>query len=131
MSFLIDTDYVVDFLSGRSDAVALLNSLPREQIAISAITFGGVTEGITFGRDQKRYEQGFRQFLRIAEVLSPNRTTMRQFARIRGTLRGQGDLIPDMDLLIGATAITTHRTLVSRNRRHFTRLQAAGLILHP
>jgi tRNA(fMet)-specific endonuclease VapC len=131
MSFLIDTDYVADFLKGRPDAMLLLRSLPREQIAISVITFGEVIEGITFGQDRRRHEQGFRQFLRIADVLPLNRATMRRFASIRGALRAQGDLIPDMDLLIGATAIATNRTLVTRNRRHFNRLQAYGLTLHP
>jgi predicted nucleic acid-binding protein len=131
MSYLVDTDYVADFLNGRPDAILLLRGLPREQIAISVITFGEVTEGIAFGRDRRRHEQGFRQFLRIADVLPLSRTTMRQFAHIRGTLRTQGDLIPDMDLLIGATAIATNRTLVTRNRRHFNRLGAFGLTLHP
>lgn len=131
MSYLVDSDYVADFLNGRPDAILLLSGLPREQIAISVITFGEVTEGITFGRDRRRHEQGFRQFLRIADVLAVSRTTMRRFAQIRGTLRTQGDLIPDMDLLIGATAIATNRTLVTRNRQHFNRLRAFGLTLHP
>lgn len=130
MSYLIDSDYVADFLKGRPDAILLLSGLPRDQIAISVITFGEVTEGITFGQDRQRHEQGFRQFLRIADVLPLSRITMRRFATIRGALRVQGDLIPDMDLLIGATAIATARTLVTRNRRHFNRLQAFGLTLH-
>ena len=131
MSFLIDTDYVADFLKGHPDATLLLRSLLREQLAISVITFGEVTEGIIFGQDRRRYEQGFRQFLRIADVLPLNRITMRRFASIRGALRAQGELIPDMDLLIGATPIATNRTLVTRNRRHFNRLQGFGLTLHP
>jgi predicted nucleic acid-binding protein len=131
MSYLIDSDYVADFLKGRPDAILLLSSLPRDQIAISVITFGEVTEGITFGQDRRRHEQGFRQFLRIADVLPLSRIGMRRFANIRGELRAQGELIPDMDLLIGATAIAAERALVTRNRRHFTRLQAFGLTLHP
>lgn len=131
MSYLIDSDYVADFLNGRPDAIQLLSSLPRNEIAISIITFGEVTEGITFGRDRQRHERGFRQFLRIADVLPLSRTTMRRFADLRGALRSQGNLIPDMDLLIGATAIATNRTFVTRNRRHFNRLQAFGLTLHP
>lgn len=130
MSYLIDSDYVADWLNGRPDAIQLLRSLPRDEIAISIITFGEVVEGIAFGRDRERHEQGLRQFLRIADVLPLSRTTMRRFADIRGTLRTQGNLIRDMDLLIGATAIATNRTFVTRNLRHFNRLQAVGLTLH-
>ena len=131
MRYLIDTDYVADFLKGRTDAMHLLRGLPRDEIAISMITYGEVIEGITFGQDRQRHERGFRQFLRIADVLPLSRTTMRCFADMRGMLRGQGSLIPDMDLLTGATVLATHRTLVTRNRRHFRRLQAFGLTVHP
>lgn len=130
MSYLIDSDYVADFLKGRPDVIHLLSSLPRDDIAISIIVFGEVVEGITFGRDRQRHEGGFRQFLRIVDVLPLSRTVMRRFADMRGTLRSQGNLIPDMDLLIGATAIATDRTLVTRNRRHFDRLQSFGLTLY-
>lgn len=131
MSSLIDSDYVADFLNGRPDALLLLRGLPREQVAISVITFGEVTEGIAFGRDRRQHEQGFRQFLRIVDVLPFNRTIVRRFVEMRRTLRAGGDLFPDMDLLIGATAIATSRTLVIRNRRHFGRLRAMGPALHP
>ncbi len=129
MSYLVDSDYVADFLKGRPDAIQLLSSLPRDEIAISIVVFGEVVEGITFGRDRQRHEAGFRQFLRIADVLPLSRTTMRRFADLRGTLRSQGNLIPDMDLLIAATAIATNRTLLTRNRQHFNRLQPFGLML--
>jgi predicted nucleic acid-binding protein len=92
MSYLIDTDYVADFLKGQPDAIQLLSSLPRDEIAISIITFGEVTEGISSGQDHLRHERGFRQLLRIAGVLPLSRTTMRRFADIRGTLRSQGNL---------------------------------------
>jgi len=130
MSYLIASDYVADFLKGRPDAIHLLGGLPRDDIAISIIVFGEVVEGITFGRDRQRHEGGFRQFLRIADVLPLSRPIMRCFAELRGTMRSQGNLIPDMDLLIGATAIATDRTLVTRNRRHFDRLQSFGLTLY-
>jgi len=92
MSYLIDTDYVADFLKGRPDAFQLLSSLSGDEIAISIITFDEVTEGISSGQDRQRHERGFRQFLRIADMLPLNRSTMRRFADIRGTLRSQGTL---------------------------------------
>ena len=52
---------------------------------------------------------------------------MEQFARIRARLRRQGQLIPDLDLLIAATAVTHGLTLVTRNRRHFERIPELAL----
>jgi tRNA(fMet)-specific endonuclease VapC len=45
-----------------------------------------------------------------------------RFARQRAALRRQGQLIPDMDLLIAATALEENLTLVTRNIRHFERI---------
>jgi predicted nucleic acid-binding protein len=45
-----------------------------------------------------------------------------RFARQRAALRRQGQLIPDIDLLIAATALEENLTLVTRNIRHFERI---------
>ena len=53
------------------------------------------------------------------------------FAKVRFALHKQGNLIPDMALLIAATALAFDLTLLIRNRRHFVcvpglRLYQAG-----
>ena len=128
MTYLVDTDYVVEWLKGRPAAVQLLTSLRPDGLAISHITYGEVYEGIEYGRDQATTEHGFRQFLRGVTVLPTTQTIMRRFAQVRGQLRAQGQLIGDMDLLIAATALASNRTLVTRNRRHFDRVP--GLAIH-
>jgi tRNA(fMet)-specific endonuclease VapC len=47
---------------------------------------------------------------------------MELFAKTRSDLRRQRNLIPDMDLLIGATAVYHDRVLMTRNIRHFARI---------
>lgn len=47
---------------------------------------------------------------------------MELFARTRAGLRRQGMLIPDLDLLIAATALSFDLTLLTRNTRHFARI---------
>ena len=128
MTYLVDSDYVADWLKGRPDAVQLLTTLRTDGLAVSDITYGEIHEGIYSGRDPRAAEQGFRQFLRLTTVLPTSRTIMRRFARLRGDLRAHGQLIGDMDLLIAATALTANLILVTRNRRHFERI--AGLTLH-
>jgi predicted nucleic acid-binding protein len=44
------------------------------------------------------------------------------FGRLRALLRLQGTLIPDLDLLIAATALQHDLVLLTRNRRHFDRI---------
>ena len=122
MKHLVDTDWVVDYLKGKQLIVERLKTLAPDGLAISLITYGEIYEGIYYGRDPQRHELGFRNFLSGVTVLPLTPTIMRQFARLRGELRGKGQLIGDPDLLIAATALHHDLTLLTHNSRHFTRI---------
>jgi tRNA(fMet)-specific endonuclease VapC len=122
MNYLIDTDYVADYLKGYQTATAVLTQLFPEGIGISIITFAEIYEGIFYGQNRQAHEQGFRQFIRNAHLLGLTNLVAKHFARIRGDLRGKGLLIPDPDLYIAATALHHNLTLVTRNRRDFERI---------
>jgi predicted nucleic acid-binding protein len=47
---------------------------------------------------------------------------MERFAEVRSFLRHRGQLIPDFDLLIGATALHYELTLLTFSRRDFQRI---------
>ena len=128
MTYLVDTDWVADWLVGEPRAVHLLTALSERGIAISLITFGEIYEGIYYGRSLKEAERGFRKFLRQVDILPLNRPIMRCFARVRGDLRRRGQLIGDPDILIAATAIHHSLTLVTRNIKDFQRIP--DLTLH-
>lgn len=122
MKYLVDTDRVVDYLKGRGEAVRLLRGLQPDGIGISIVSYGEIYEGIYYGSEPRTQEQGFRRFLGGVEVIPLNRPAMRRFARLRGKLRNEGMLVPDPDLLIGATALEHHLTLVTGNYEHFRRI---------
>jgi len=69
----------------------------------------------------------FRAFLADYAVLPVTESVAATFARTRARLRRRGQLIPDMDLLIAATALTYGLSLVTRNRRHFGRIDGLRL----
>ncbi len=122
MRYLIDSDWTIDWLKGQQSAVELLENLTGDDLAISLITFGEVYEGIYFGRDPERDEAVFQKFVDQITVLPLSRLIMLRFARIRGTLRRQGQIIGDPDILIAATALHHDRRLITRNMRHFQRI---------
>lgn len=129
--YLVDTDIVASYLNGRPDAVALLRNCLPAGIAISVITFGEVFEGIYYGQHPAQHAAVFRRFLHGVTVLDVDRRVARRFARIRGELRRNGQLIPDADLLIAATALCHDLTIITRNIRHFQRVSALKLYSAP
>jgi tRNA(fMet)-specific endonuclease VapC len=110
--YLIDSDWVIDFLKGQPDAATLFRQLLGGGVAIGIITFAEVYEGIYYGRDQTRHETGFHILLRNLPVLGINRSIARRYALVRGDLRARGLLIPQPDILIAATAMYYDLTLV-------------------
>lgn len=109
----------------------MLRGLAPDGLAVSVITLGELYEGIYFDRDPLGSERALRTLLRAVGVIPVNRPIARRFARIRGELRRSGQLIGDADLLIAATAIHSSLTLVTRNRRHVSRVPGLSLLPPP
>lgn len=128
MRYLVDSDWVADYLKGRAPAVELLDSLIGEGMAISIITYAEILEGTYFGRDPARSGAVFRRFLEGVAVRRVTSRIAERFARISGELRGQGLLIPSPDLFVGTTAVQRRLILVTRNRRHFERIPGIQLL---
>jgi len=122
MRYLVDSDWVADYLKGKAPAESLLDSLFPDGLAVSIITFAEVYEGIYYGRDPRHYEAAFRGFVRGVEVLGITRAIAKRFALVRGDLRSRGLTVDEPDLLIAATALQHDLIMVTRNLRDFQRV---------
>jgi tRNA(fMet)-specific endonuclease VapC len=128
MKYLVDTDWVIEYLKGREPVTQLLSDWVELGMAVSLITYGEVYEGIYFSQKPDRQKADFERFLQGVTLLSLTEEIMQHFARLRGQLRSSGQLIGDADLLIAATAIQHNLTLLTFNTRHFQRIP--GLLLY-
>lgn len=63
-----------------------------------------------------------KKFLAWVTIVGLDPATATLFGKERHRLRQAGQLIGDLDLLIGVTAIRHNVTLLTNNRRHFARL---------
>ncbi len=127
MKYLIDTDYVIDHLTGRPTALPKLSLMIKDGVGISLITYGEVYEGILFGRTPRRAEDAFNLFLEWVNVVPLDQEMMKVYAKINGELRRQGRSLSKSDILIAATAICLDLTLLTRNFRHFDRIDGLRL----
>jgi predicted nucleic acid-binding protein len=60
MRYLVDTDWVAEYLVNRERTVTLLDRLAPEGLGISLMTYGAIYEGVLYGRDPARAEAVFR-----------------------------------------------------------------------
>jgi tRNA(fMet)-specific endonuclease VapC len=127
VKYLVDTDWVVDWLSGQQRAIDLLAQLSVEGLAISALTYAEIYEGVYYGRDPRAAEAVFKRFLQDVPVLMINRSVLKRYAMLRGDLRRRGLLIGDPDSLIAATALFHNLSLVTRNLAHFQRVPGLAI----
>ena len=111
---LLDTGIVIDIMETNNYFPAI----------ISPITLLEVLRGI---EDKKRVlakkllEESF-------SVLNLDNAIIETYCQIYRKLKGEGNLLPDADLLIAATAIA-HDLILETKDNHFQRLKILGLKL--
>ncbi len=109
---LLDTGIVIDIMQSNS----------YMQAFISPITLLEILRGI---EDKKRaivkqlLEESF-------TVLNLDNSIIEAYCKIYRKLKADGNLLPDADLLIAATAIT-HDLILKTKDTHFLRLKSLGL----
>lgn len=130
MSYLIDSDYLIDALIGRRGVIRTLDFLSEQGTAISVISLGEVFEGAFGVPGSVERLARIRVVLHRFETIPLTEPIMEHFARSRAHLRRAGQLIPDMDLLIAATALHHDLQLVTRNLRHFGRIPGLTIYQH-
>lgn len=128
MRYLVDTDWVINYLHGIDRTVRRLNELSSEGVGVSVITLAELYEGVFHSTDPEGNDRALQEFLEDVEVIGVDDGVCRAFARERGRLRSAGALIDDFDLLIGSTAICYDLTLLTNNRRHFERMRDLHIV---
>lgn len=125
--YLLDTDWVIHYLNANATIVQRVDAYRLEGVAVSIVTVAELYEGVYGSSDVEGTERTVEQFLRGVSIVGMDEPVARRFGQERARLRAAGQLIGDVDLLIGATALVHGLTLLTNNRRHFDRLE--GLVL--
>ncbi len=121
MQYLIDSDWVIDYLRDNYQAFSLLDRLAVEGIAISIITYMEIYEGVARSPDPNESQRKLSAFLETVSVLPFSLVTAQRCAHLRDDLRRQGKRVNSraLDLLIAATALEYDLVLVTRNLEDF------------
>jgi len=120
--YLLDTNICVFFLRGNKSIVEQIISKGVTNCFISEITVAELLYGIEC--DESNISENRKKVIELIDILSVVSITnaLQEYATQKAVLRKEGRLIDDMDLLIGATAITNNMILVTDNEKHLNRL---------
>lgn len=125
MAYLFDTDAISELLRPRPLQAYLewLKKIAREDQYASAVTIGELFKGAYRSRANERHLQNIEE--RVLPAVTPlpyDVATARVFGQIRAQLEEAGQILPDADLQIAATALYHNLELVTGNLRHFQRI---------
>ena len=128
MQYLVDTDWVIDYLHRADRTVRRLEELLPDGVGLSVISLAELYDGLVGSRNPDADADALRLFLEAVDVVPLDDAACRVFGAERARLREEGNLIGDMDILIGATAVSNNLTLLSNNTRHFERMQGLRIV---
>ena len=128
MKYLVDTDWTIDYLHKGDRTVRRLEELFADEAGLSVISLAELYEGLARSRNLDADAEALRLFLEAVDVVPLDDAACWVFGVERARLRDEGNLIGDMDILIGATAISNNLTLLTNNTRDFKRMQGLKVV---
>jgi predicted nucleic acid-binding protein len=125
VAYLFDTDAISELLRPRPLQPYLdwLRSIPRENQFTSAVTVGELFKGAYRSSARERHLKNIEDRVLPAVTALPfDVSVARVFGKVRAHLEQTGNILPDADLQIAATALYHDLELVTGNVRHFERI---------
>lgn len=117
--YLVDTDWIIDYLKGKEEKVNKLNKLARKGLAISVISLAEIYEGVYFSKTPSLHLKVLKDFLSGLTVLGIDEKVCQIFGKERGKLRKRGKILDNFDLLIAAVCLKNNLSLITDNVKHF------------
>jgi len=121
---LLDTTFIIDFLRGEEEALKKAKEISNYKLFTTEINVFEILTGI-YKRGKFNEEKIFLEFLGRLEILLLAGEATKISARINVDLEKRGVKIGVYDCLIAGIALTNDiKTVVTRNKEHFSRIKS-------
>ncbi len=128
MRYLLDTNIIIFWLKGRYDIAHKITEVGADNCFVSEVSVAELRFGVECSEpallDEKR--KRLTTFLTYLQIV-PFSVAIDLYASEKARLRTAGEIIPDFDLLIGATAVQKDLKMVTNNIRHLSKIQAISI----
>lgn len=117
----LETSFLVDVLRGNKDCEALLDSFSDEVYLVSP-SLMEVVSGAELGSDPLEERQKIRELVTSFPVLDLDADSALLAGELEAYLVLSGQIVPPVDIMIGAIAKQHGEAIVTRNTKHFERI---------
>jgi tRNA(fMet)-specific endonuclease VapC len=115
MSYLLDTDMFIYWMKDTPVVVSKVLSTGLDAVAGSVVSKAELFFGAFNSMRVEHNVGAVRKLAKIVSFLPLDDLAQEFFGKIKAELRRKGTTLEDSDILIAATALSTHRILVSNN----------------
>jgi tRNA(fMet)-specific endonuclease VapC len=121
---IADTDVLIDYLKGSRPAADQISSYRRsDNLQTTAITCFELLSGARGSAGDRA-----RRLVETIPVLPLDRESAARAAQVRQDLEGYGFSIGMADSLIAGIALANNLPLLTRNRKHFEKIEGLSLV---
>jgi tRNA(fMet)-specific endonuclease VapC len=120
--FALDTNTLIYYFKGMGNVSDNLLQVPPKDIGVPSIVVYELEVGIAKSTSPEKRAQQLITFLSAVTILPFAVDEAKSAALIRTELEKQGQPIGAYDVLIAATALANHATLVTHNTKEFARI---------
>ena len=119
VKYLLDTDHAIDLFRGNGILERWIAEEGVESFAISEISLAEMSVYAAKSKLEKHRRQiaFLEKYFSILPFYAHE-----EYGAIRAALEKQGKRLDDMDILIAATAVRESVTLLTENKKHFSRI---------
>jgi tRNA(fMet)-specific endonuclease VapC len=122
--WMFDTNICIYLIRRRSERLReRLRDIDITQVALSAITVAELQYGVAKSAPPEENALALAQFVAPLTILPFDEAAAAAYGPVRAALERAGRPIGSMDLMIGAHALASGRTLVTNNAREFKRIR--------
>lgn len=121
--YCLDTDVTIQFFRGDERVKTQMNKADKSKISITPVTLCELYRGaFSSGKIEKDLAL-IEKLLSFVGLLDFSAYSCEIYGKIYSDLKRSGKLTQDSDLMIAAICITSNKTLVTRNKKHFENIK--------
>ncbi len=126
--YFVETSVIVDFLRGDKKSIKLLDGLEGD-VTSSFVCMAELYEGVHRSSNKEKLENYVLTYFKsLSQVFGLDEIIAGKFGEVRSRLKSQGNIIEDMDLLIAATCLAYGLVLITKNTKHFSRVEGLDIM---